>query len=237
MQIARLRSRGRRVADSAIALLFPGGPAVSRILWQVEGFLFPHEGVLLFQVGKHVAQGGTVVEIGSMRGLSTCCLAAGIRRAERPARLVAVDPHLYGSEPELRHNLRLTGAAAVVDVRVEPAEAVATGWQGEIAAVFIDGAHDLESVLRDYTTWTAKVRPGGFVLVHDSTPLSRFAGPAFVAETKIRVGETFDAVGRVGSISWGRKAGGGAWLPSLPAAPLVDGLIRIAKRGRSEPSG
>lgn len=237
MKVVRLRSTARRLADAALTLLFPGGGDVCRTVWTVEGFLFPHEAVFLYQLGRYVSAGAPIVEIGSMRGLSTCCLAAGARRSTPPGRVVAIDPHLYGSEPEFRYNLAKMNVPDRVDVRVERAEAVAQTWNEEVAAVFIDGAHDLASVTRDFETWTPRVRAGGFVLVHDATPLSRFAGPAQLAEERIRVGETFDVVGTLGSIRWGRRSGGGTWLPSLGAAPLVDALIRAGKRGRSESAG
>jgi MMP 1-O-methyltransferase len=237
MEIVRLRSNLRRVADSCVTLLFPSDRGVRRIVWEVEGFIFPHEAALLYEVGRFASEGRAIVEIGSMRGLSTCCLAAGVRDAVRPSRVVAIDPHLYGSEPEFRYNLSRIGVTDLVEVRVDRVEVVAPHWHEEVSAVFIDGAHDLQSVLRDFTTWTPMVRAGGFVLVHDSTTLSRFPGPAFVAETRVRVGEVFDMVGQVGSISWGRKSGGGGWFPVLRAARLVDLLIRAVKRGRSEPAG
>lgn len=237
MTIVRLRSNARRLADAAICLLFPDGRHVCSVVWTVEGFLFPHEAVLLHQIGRYASEGRAVAEIGSMRGLSTCCLASGLRRAGRPARLIAIDPHLYASEPEFRHNLRLTGMEPWVDVRVARAEEVAPTVSEALSAVFVDGAHDLESVTRDFDTWVPKLRPGGFVLVHDSTPLSRFPGPEHLAATRIRVGDAFDAVGRVGSITWGRTPGGSGWLPRLHAAPLVDRLIRVVKRGRGAPEG
>ena len=136
MRIVRLRSTRRRFAEAAVSLLFPAGPRVCRIFWSVEGYLYPHEGVLLYQIGRFASLGMPVIEIGSMR-----------------------------------------------------------------------------------------------------TSLSKYSGPAAVAEANLRVGERFDAVGRVGSISWGRVPGGNGWLPSLPGSSLVDAAIRFAKGSGSAPLG
>src|SRR5262245_36634017 len=237
MRIVRLRSLGRRVGEVAFSLLLPGRSQVSRIMWSVEGYLFPQEGALLYQIGRYASSGAPVVEIGSMRGLSTCCLAAGVQASSGPGTVVSIDPHLYGSEQELRYNLRSLNLDRSVDVRVARADDVALEWREEISAVFIDGAHDLESATRDFETWSPRVRPGGFVLIHDSTPLSNFPGPSIVAKAAFRVGSRFDAVGQVGSITWGRVAGGDGWGPRLRGTRALDNLYRVAKRGRNAPPG
>jgi hypothetical protein len=74
------------------------------------------------------------------------------------------------------------------------------------------------------------------VLIHDSTPLSKFPGPSLIAGMQLKVGSRFDAVGRVGSITWGRVKGGAGWSPSLRGTGLLDALYKIAKRGGSTPS-
>ncbi|HXU13476.1 MAG TPA: class I SAM-dependent methyltransferase [Candidatus Binatia bacterium] len=227
----------RRLADSAIALLFPGGTRLCGVMWSVDGYLFPHEGAFLYQIGRFASAGEPIVEIGSMRGLSTCCLASGVRASGRSAKVIAIDPHLYGTEAELRSNLKRLGFEPVVDVRVAHAQDISEGLNGQLSAVFIDGAHDLQSVSQDFDTWSPRVKHGGFVLIHDSTPLSKFPGPALIADTRLHAGDQFDMVGRIGSISWGRKCGGHGWLPRMHGASLVDSLIRIAKRGRNESQG
>ncbi|HEX4825790.1 MAG TPA: class I SAM-dependent methyltransferase [Candidatus Polarisedimenticolaceae bacterium] len=237
MQIVRLRSVGRRLSEAGIALFFPGGHRVSGIMWSVEGYLFPQEGVFLYQLGRSISAGRPIVEIGSMRGLSTCCLAAGIVASKAPGRLVSIDPHLYRTEAELRYNLRKMRVDEVVDVRVARAQDVAREWTEEISAVFIDGAHDLPSATQDFETWSPRVRPGGFVLIHDSTPLSKFPGPAAIADAELKVGPRFDLAGRIGSISWARVRGGDGWAPRLFGSSAVDALIGLAKRGRNVPGG
>jgi hypothetical protein len=225
MRVVRLRSLGRRLVETGMALILPGGRNVAPIIWSVEGYLFPQEGAFLHQIARHAASGGAIVEIGSMRGLSTCCLATGVRAAKPQGRVVAIDPHLYGSEPELRYNLERLELDRFVDVRVARAEDVAAAWREELSAVFIDGAHDVERAARDFETWSERVRPGGFVLIHDSTPLSKFPGPSLIADMQLKVGPRFDAVGRVGSISWGRVPGGPGWSPSLRGAGLLDAVF------------
>src|SRR5262245_23887843 len=132
MRIVRLRSLPRRLAEAAMSLTLPRGRHVCPIIWSVEGYLFPQEGVFLYQLGRFASTGGPIVEIGSMRGLSTCCLAAGVRASLSPGGVVSIDPHLYGTENELRYNLGRLGLDGYVDVRVARADDVAIGWDRPI---------------------------------------------------------------------------------------------------------
>jgi hypothetical protein len=89
-------------------------------------------------------------------------------------------------------------------------------------------------VLRDFHDWLPYIRPGGYLLLHDSTSLHGFPGPIFVAKTKIKVGKDFDEIGTIGTITWGRKKGGDSlWTPSLPRARIFDFLLRAVKRKTS----
>ena len=67
------------------------------------------------------------------------------------------------------------------------------------------------------------------------TGIGGFPGPAEVARERIVVGDTFDAVGRIGSISWGRTRGGShAWLPPQRGRALLDPGLRVLKGRRLE---
>jgi predicted O-methyltransferase YrrM len=229
-RIGRFKDRLRRLTDAVIAALFPGGYRLFPILSQVDGYLFPHEAVFLYRIARSGPGEGVIIEIGSFRGRSTLCMATGVR-GRRPTQIVAVDPHVYGTEGELRENLAHFGMSDVVDVTVAPSVEAAARWSGPARLVFVDGHHSKESVEADVAAWLPFLAPGGFLVLHDSTDLSRFPGPAEVARERLHVGSLFDAVGTLGGCSWGRRAGGAsAWLPPLAGAKGLDRVLRLIKR-------
>lgn len=222
--------RRPRRFESWLAWFFPGGRHFFPILKTVGGFLYPHEAALLFQLAKKAPHDRTIVEIGSLEGRSTLCLAAGLAaRFPRPP-IVTIDPHLNRTETTLRKNLDRFRATDLVEVLVSRAEEAVPGWERPISLLFIDGAHDIAHVMTDFHSWFPHITPGGFLLLHDSTPLSRHPGPEFLAKTKLVVGEDFDVVGQIGSITWGRKRGKpDSWHPRLRGAKSLDRLLLFWK--------
>ena len=63
----------------------------------IDGFLHPLEGYALLLMAQYGPGSGSVVEIGSYLGRSTCFLALGVQRAARPM-VIAVDH--FGGSPE-----------------------------------------------------------------------------------------------------------------------------------------
>lgn len=228
----------RRLADACAAAVLPGGASLFAILAQVDGYLFPHEAVFLHRLARHGPGAGAIVEIGSFRGRSTLCLAEGVRR-RRKTRVVAVDPHVYKTEADLRQNLEHFGMDGAVEIVVAPSVAAATSWTGPVRIVFVDGHHEKASVEADIDAWLPFLEPGGFLVLHDSTDLSSYPGPAEVALARLRVGPIFDAVGSLGGTTWARRAGAvSPWSPTVRGAGILDTAIRVAKslRKRRSPS-
>jgi predicted O-methyltransferase YrrM len=124
---------------------------------------------------------GRIVEIGSFRGRSTIVL----RQAAAPdVEVVAIDPHAGGdrgpreispdaflgeADHEAFHaNLRRAGVDdAVRHVRRTSQEALGE-VDGEIALLYIDGAHRYAPARADVERWGARVAPDGTMLVHDA---------------------------------------------------------------------
>jgi hypothetical protein len=227
----------RRLVDAVSASALPGGWRLFPILAQVDGYLFPHEAAFLYRLARSAPGAGVIVEIGSYRGRSTLCLASGARgRGE--TRIVSIDPHIYGSEQELRNNLRHFGLDRVVDVVAVASIAAASSWRGPVRAIFVDGNHEQASVEADVDAWLPFLERGGFLLLHDSTDLSRFLGPAVVARERLRVGPEFDLAGRLGATTWARRTGAAKpWDPRLGGASLVDAILRAVKRLRRATRG
>ena len=147
----------------------------------VEGWMTPGQARRLWTCARTVRPGRTIVEIGSFRGRSMVVLASA---AEAGVELVAIDPHagndrgpheFEGFEEQASQdhdvfiaNLENAGVRDKVrHVRKFSHEALAD-VPGEIDLLYIDGAHRFKPALDDIKRWSAKVRPGGDLLIHDS---------------------------------------------------------------------
>lgn len=134
-----------------------------------EGFRFPHDvdGWLSYDEGKalaELARGKRVLEIGSYCGRSTICLA------QTGESVFAVDPHDGRGTPRPRHtraefesNLERYGVADKVSIHADTCDAETAGF----ALVFIDGAHDYESVTADIKCSLPLLADGGLLAFHD----------------------------------------------------------------------
>lgn len=134
-----------------------------------DGFRFPFdvEGWLRFEEGKalfNLAKGKRVLEIGSYCGKSTICLA------QNAFSVVAVD-YFDGrgtavpqdTRPAFIANLKRYGVAGQVET-LSPEDPLP---EGGFDLVFIDGAHDYESVRHDIERSLAALTPGGLLAFHD----------------------------------------------------------------------
>lgn len=134
-----------------------------------DGFRFPYDvlGWLTQEEGKelwHLAKGKRVLEIGSYCGRSTICLA------QSAFAVVAVD-YFDGrgtAEPRNTHsafveNVKRYGVASKIET-ASPDEPFA---EAGFDLVFVDGAHDYESVRRDIERAVEALAPDGLIAFHD----------------------------------------------------------------------
>ncbi|MBK6887718.1 MAG: class I SAM-dependent methyltransferase [Tetrasphaera sp.] len=136
-----------------------------------RGWLTEGQARLLFSCALGAPQPARILEIGSYEGRSTVVLATAI--AGTDGSVVAVDPFVddwkYGS-PTTRRSFEAHIAQAGVDGHVQLiadySTAVRPGWSAPLDVLFIDGKHDVVTVLDDLR-WARHVRTGGVVLVHD----------------------------------------------------------------------
>jgi len=148
---------------------------------QVDGWMSPDQAQRLYNAATATHQGDTIVEIGSFRGRSTIVLASA---APLGVQIVAIDPHA-GND---RGPQEIDGfeAAAATDHDVFNANLAAAGVAervrhirsfsdvahlevvGELAVLYVDGAHRYAPARSDIREWGARVAPGGTLLIHDS---------------------------------------------------------------------
>jgi predicted O-methyltransferase YrrM len=147
----------------------------------VDGWMSPDQAERLYRAAAGAREGDQIVEIGSFRGRSTIVLAGAARDG---VQVIAIDPHAgndrgpqefegfqqEASEDHVVFNANL--AAAGVADRVRHVRAFSdkahAEVQGEIAVLYVDGAHRFAPARADIRDWGARVAPGGTLLIHDS---------------------------------------------------------------------
>jgi predicted O-methyltransferase YrrM len=159
----------------------PAADAAVRASAHVDGWLTEAQARRLAARAAAVPAGGTIVEIGSFRGRSTIVLALS---ASTGSEVVAIDPHGGGdrgpqqiaADPALgaadhaafHANLGAAGVAERVrHVRLPSGEALGE-LEGDLALLYVDGAHRPGPARDDLRRWGARVAPGGAMLVHDA---------------------------------------------------------------------
>jgi MMP 1-O-methyltransferase len=170
---ARLLLRGFRYAELM--------PYVS-----IDGWLEVEEAIALYELARLLpGERPVAVEIGSWQGKSSVCIARGLHGKQAP-RLVCIDPFdasgdqqstgEYGDRAAkagnrlrtaFERNLTRAGVREVVEIRQGLSHEIAATFAESIDLLFLDGDHGHAAVLRDYRDWAPRIRPGGFLALHD----------------------------------------------------------------------
>lgn len=154
---------------------------ILRMVDGVDGWMSPDQAHALFDAASACHSGDQILEIGSFRGRSTIVLASA---AAEGVTIIAIDPHAgndrgpqefdgFVEEAAGDHSIFLANLAnAGVGNRVQHVRAMSNlahdQVAGDIAVLYIDGAHRYRPALQDIREWGARVRPGGTLLIHDS---------------------------------------------------------------------
>lgn len=161
----------------------------------VDGWLSRGEAQLLYDMAARCPVGGHIIEVGSYRGRSTLALAQAAR--ERRATVWAIDPHSEQVEPvkgrtqfgvndhiAFMETITQHGYWDTVRVVNLPSVQAARAWAGRVDMVFIDGLHDAQNAMLDFTSWSPRLSfKTGVIAFHDST----WEGPALaIAEAQRR---------------------------------------------------
>jgi hypothetical protein len=196
----------------------------------VPGWLTAAQARRLWDAAGSLRAPAQIVEIGSFRGRSTIVLALA---AADGVQVVAIDPHLggdrgpqeYGDRPQLGEadheafaaNLARAGVAdRVRHVRRFSQEALAD-VSGEIALLYVDGAHRFAPARADLRRWGARIPVGGRLLVHDS-----------FSSVGVTLALAAEVIGRVG---W-RYRGRAGSLAEYERVTALPGAARVAEVAR-----
>jgi predicted O-methyltransferase YrrM len=190
----------------------------------IDSWLTIDEAIGLFELARALPhEQPLVVEVGSWQGKSSLCLARGLAGKQQP-RLCCIDPFdasgddasasTYGERAQqldrglraaFERNLREAGVRELVDVMQGRSHDHALAWQRDVDLVFLDGDHAYESVRQDVLDWAPKVRPGGFLALHDVVhPVHD--GPRRAVDELLRSDRSWVDVRYVDSMFVARKA-------------------------------
>lgn len=129
------------------------------------------ERLLLYRLAKTLPARCNVVEVGSYLGASSCFLAAGVR--SKCGRVFSVDTWMNDAMSEGKRDTYSAFLENVdrykdliVPIRSE-SKIAAKDFAHNIDMLFVDAGHDYESVKSDLDSWLPKVRPQGWVVMHD----------------------------------------------------------------------
>ncbi len=191
----------------------------------VDGWLSPDQAERLYRAATATRAGDTIVEIGSFRGRSTIVLASA---APPGVQIVAIDPHA-GND---RGPQEIDGfqAAAATDHDVFNANLAAAGVAdrirhvrqfsgeahgdvpGEVALLYVDGAHRYAPACTDIHDWGRRVSPGGTLLIHDSFSS---VGVTLAIARELILGGRWRYIGRSRSLTEYRADLDGTWASRL----------------------
>lgn len=149
----------------------------------IEGLLVSGQERWLFCKAWRLPDGASIVEIGSYKGRSTCCLTYGC---------VGTKKHVYAIDvfksndadfsernffSEFKDNMKKCGLTEYVTPFVGKSAEVARTWDKPIDLLFIDGSHAYEDVVADFRSLFPWVVPGGIVALHDVGEGHGWPGP------------------------------------------------------------
>jgi MMP 1-O-methyltransferase len=179
---------------------------------RVEGFLSDSEGETLYNLAKNCKGNGVIVEIGSWKGKSTIWLGSG-SKAGNKVKVYAIDPHTGSSEhqkesekvwtfEEFKKNITNAKVDDIISPIVKTSEEAAKNFNEPIELIFIDGAHEYESVKLDYDLWFPKVLNDGIMAFDDTVG---WEGPKQVVDDNVYKSNHFKKVKIVDSITLAQK--------------------------------
>ena len=177
----------------------------------VDGWMSPDQAQALYDAAATCHIGDQIVEIGSFRGRSTVVLASA---AAEGVSVIAIDPHAgndrgpqqidgFVDEAAEDHDVFEANLAnAGVSDRVRHIRAMSNDAhadvEGDIAVLYIDGAHRYAPARQDIVEWGARVRAGGTMLIHDSFSS---VGVTAAIGRELMFGHRFRYVGRARSLT------------------------------------
>lgn len=162
-------------------------------------------------LAQSLPAGGTFVEIGSWMGQSISffcqelqdfgktatihCVDTFKGEQNQPAHLAIVDDNGGSIRQVFDRNTKAAGVSEMIQVIAgDSAESAALFEDASLDAVYIDAAHDYDSVVKDIAAWFPKIKPAGVFSGHD---YPHWEVKQAVDEHAAANGYTIEQIGRV----------------------------------------
>ena len=182
------------------------------LIASIEGWLTPNQERWLFENAYLLPDKSNIVEIGSFKGRSTCCLASACRGTRK--RVYAIDTFSGNDSDfgyrnffhEFSRNMKRVRVAKYVNPVAGISSEIVKAWSKPIHMLFIDGSHEYTDVLADFEGFYPHVVPGGIVAFHDVG--DNWPGPDRVWNDHAR--HHLARVARCDTLAYGRKQVGEA---------------------------
>jgi hypothetical protein len=140
--------------------------------WDVEGWCDFRD--LYTAIARKLENDDVFVEVGSWKGQSIIHLAQRLQDQGKSVQLVAVDTFKGDGDTgkidvyqNFASNVHAADCNSVMAMDRDSVKAAAEFIDQRLAGVFIDAAHDYDSVLADLKAWGPKVKEGGIIAGHD----------------------------------------------------------------------
>lgn len=177
---------------------------------QVAGYCRVNQGKQLHAYAAETAQRGTIIEIGTAKGLSATWIGLAARSATPAARVTCVDtfhgpPHAKVKwQPVLstfKANMEYAGLRDVCTPLPHPSREANTLYDGApVSMIYIDGFHSYAEARFDYQAWGRFAVPGAVICFDDCT--ADFPG-VMRLQRELLEDPALELLGRTGAmISW-----------------------------------
>ncbi len=227
---------------------------IKKVVDTLDGWLSHDDGANLYSLAKQATGKGVIVEIGSWKGKSTVCLAKGSKRGNNIP-VYAIDPHSGSPEhvqekghiatfEEFKQNISEAEVEDLVVAIVDTSQHAALDFDRPVEVIFVDGAHDYDSVKEDFDLWYPKVVDGGWMAFHDSVEPT-WPGVVEVVDTHVYKSNNFKNIHMVGVTTYAQKSSDISWLDifknryvlliktvarRFTLLPIPDAVAQVAKK-------
>lgn len=129
---------------------------------------------LLDLIARRSAQrAGCVIEIGTYQGRSTSVIAAALGDCGSDALVIGIDPNVLCDQQAEAARINVASVGQLrrfVQIQRTAAQAAQILAIGSARMAFIDGSHEYDDVVTDFTICDRLVAAGGFIVFHDIYP-------------------------------------------------------------------
>lgn len=186
---------------------------------KIDGWLSENEALGLYSIAKKLPNESIVVEIGSWQGKSTFCISKGLKSGK----LYAIDPFNKDAGTDIgtqqdydnkivENSLLDNFKKNMSDLNVDDKIVIKKGYSYDfyedfdsIDFLFIDGDHSIKGCKLDFDLYANKIKPGGFIALHDFYPNRPELGPTYVINEIIKKSVDFSFYNIYDSLWVGKK--------------------------------